>query len=1023
MSLSFPPNDALALDVAAFECLDVPVAVTDLRGCLQWANVACLQSTGWVLPQIMGRPLDSLLGCAAQVPPAPWVAMIDGGHEFSGQPLSAYTADAQPLQGTLGMHRRGAHCVLTLQFDRPDVQASAQRLSLARAFGRIGFWSRDLRTGARHWDPEIWAIWGLPPQPGAPDFERTMQAVHADDREALRQAYAVTFAQCGRHGQRYRVRGFDGCLRHVHSEWHVRPGADGRPASVLGILRDDTETLQLTQSSDRAQEELRLAVDLAGIALWRMDLSTGWVQVNAQGWAVLGLAPRSTGLSMAEVRERLHPDDVAEVVNLTRQARATSASVDMGVRFRRPDGRWRYVVMRGSVSRVSDEHKGMFVGVSMDLTERFEQTQRSAELARRLDMATTTAGVAIWSHALATDEVHWNEQMRQLHGQPNTSLAPALQPYIDAHVHADDHDAVSQGLRTLALRRSGMLDLDFRVRRADGTVRRVASRTSVESAEGQATLYGVMLDVTDRYDAEARLREANERIAMATRGAGIGTWEYSAEGGFVWWDEQMLALRGMPPRAMPMPIDEALAMIHPEDRELAPRAIYRRLDEGQTANNEFRVVWPDGSVHWLASRSTTIRDAPGQPARRIGINWNITDVRAAAAERQERLLAQRENQAKSQFLARMSHELRTPLNAVLGFAHLLLTNGEGPGAQGDAQHRRQQLQHIQSAGQHLLGLINEVLDLSSLESGELLLQLRPVALGPLVTEVLPLVGSLALQRGVTLTRGALSLAVMADAKRLRQVLINLLSNAIKYNRAGGSVHLDAEIDGSVAVLRVRDTGRGMSPEQIRHLYEPFNRLGADRDGIEGTGIGLAIVRAAVQHMGGSLQVSSEPGIGTCFEVRLAAAELPPDIADHAPVRDSEALAQRPPAGRVLYIEDNPVNMLIVEELMLRRSDLQFHGAADGRSGVAQAQAVLPDLVLIDMQLPDIDGMAVLQRLREHPATAGLRCVALSANAMPGDIRSALDAGFADYWTKPLDFDAFGAELDLQFGPQTAAMRP
>jgi CheY-like chemotaxis protein/anti-sigma regulatory factor (Ser/Thr protein kinase) len=243
--------------------------------------------------------------------------------------------------------------------------------------------------------------------------------------------------------------------------------------------------------------------------------------------------------------------------------------------------------------------------------------------------------------------------------------------------------------------------------------------------------------------------------------------------------------------------------------------------------------------------------------------------------------------------------------------------------------------------------------------------------------------------------------VRADATRLKQVLVNLLTNAIKYNRPGGSVRLDVAPDGGQVLIRVSDDGVGMTSEQQQHAFEPFNRAGAERAGIEGTGIGLTIVKALVEGMGGRIAVSSTRGVGSVFEVRLDAAA------------ESGPLAL--PARRLLYIEDNAVNVMIVAELVRRRPGIEFDSTPDGASGVARAAQTLPGLVLVDMQLPDFDGLEVLRRLRADPATADLRIVALSANAIPADIQRALQAGFDDYWTKPLDFKVFNAALDQVFG--------
>ncbi len=258
--------------------------------------------------------------------------------------------------------------------------------------------------------------------------------------------------------------------------------------------------------------------------------------------------------------------------------------------------------------------------------------------------------------------------------------------------------------------------------------------------------------------------------------------------------------------------------------------------------------------------------------------------------------------------------------------------------------------------------------------------------------------------------------------RLRQVLLNLLSNAIKYNRRGGWVRVSAATltqgDAPRVRLSVADGGRGLDDEQQRQLFEPFNRLGAERHGIAGTGIGLTIVKAVVEQMGGTVAVSSAPGVGSRFDVELpAAAADEPDTAP-TPLPEAPALAPRaqPRRQRLLYIEDNAVNRTIVEQLIERRDGIELECAVDGDSGVRAAQACPPALVLVDMQLPDCDGHEVLRRLRADARTAALPCIAVSANALPQDIERARAAGFADYWTKPLDLRAFMKALDRLLGP-------
>ena len=449
----------------------------------------------------------------------------------------------------------------------------------------------------------------------------------------------------------------------------------------------------------------------------------------------------------------------------------------------------------------------------------------------------------------------------------------------------------------------------------------------------------------------------------------------------------------------------------PEDLPKVLLAHEDALASDQASAYEFRVRLPDGSHRWLASRSAVIRDANGLPVRRVGVNWDVTEAKQAELVRQQAVLAEREVQAKSQFLSRMSHELRTPLNAVLGFTQLLQVEA----IEATSSSQAVKLGHIRAAGEHLLALINDVLDLSSLESGEMRLQTQPVDLGALVRQSLPLVEPLAAQQGVTLRTGSIDGWALADPKRMRQVLINLYSNAIKYNRRGGDVVVEVRRDGSSVRLGVRDTGRGLTREQLAHLFEPFNRLGVESEGIEGTGIGLTIVKALVEGMGGTIGVRSRRGVGTTFELslpaHLAAAPITAPAVEEPAVPSAGHCDRN---GQLLYIEDNAVNVLLVEELVRNLSGLRIASEPSGTAGVARARKLRPDLILVDLQLPDFDGFEVLRRLRAQPETAKTPCIALSANAMPDDIARGLAAGFTDYWTKPIDFRRFLAALEERF---------
>ena len=364
--------------------------------------------------------------------------------------------------------------------------------------------------------------------------------------------------------------------------------------------------------------------------------------------------------------------------------------------------------------------------------------------------------------------------------------------------------------------------------------------------------------------------------------------------------------------------------------------------------------------------------------------------------------AERANQSKTEFLSRMSHELRTPLNAILGFGQLLELSLRDKLQQ---DHARQ----IIHGGKHLLALINEVLDLARVESGQMSVSLERVGVFDLVQECLDLVRPQAEARHVTLHASTCEprLQVMADRIRLKQVLLNLLSNAIKFNRSGGEVRVSCVLEDHALLVHVTDTGPGLDADQQGRLFVPFERLGADVQQIEGTGIGLALSKRLMALMGGAIGVTSQPGLGSTFWVRLvrAADDVLRGAVDaiQAPAASLTPSSAAVQATRtVLCIEDNPNNLQLIDSVLGMLPDVRLISAMAPGLGLDLARTHQPDLILLDINLPDMDGYAVMQCLREHPLTQSIPVVAVSANAMPKDLERGRAAGFADYVTKPID---------------------
>ncbi len=375
-------------------------------------------------------------------------------------------------------------------------------------------------------------------------------------------------------------------------------------------------------------------------------------------------------------------------------------------------------------------------------------------------------------------------------------------------------------------------------------------------------------------------------------------------------------------------------------------------------------------------------------------------------------VAEKANLAKSSFLSNMSHELRSPLNAILGFAQLLESETPPPTAS-----QKESIAQILKAGWHLLTLISEILDLAKVESGQVPMVREPVSLTEVMIECRSMTEPQAQQRSIRISfpQSASPYLVLADRTRVKQVLLNLLSNAIKYNTKEGSVEIKCSepAPGRIRVS-IRDTGVGLPPEQLAQLFQPFNRLGQEGGGEEGTGIGLVVAKRLVELMGGAIGVESTVGVGSVFWFELISVARP-HFAKNGGEAAPLAEPHTPREGRLhilLYIEDNQANLKLVEQIVARHPDLYLLTAVNGNSGIEIARVALPEVILMDINLPDTSGYEALNILRANPATEHIPVIAISANAMPGDIEKGRQAGFFRYITKPIKINEFIEALDM-----------
>src|ERR1035437_1211475 len=466
----------------------------------------------------------------------------------------------------------------------------------------------------------------------------------------------------------------------------------------------------------------------------------------------------------------------------------------------------------------------------------------------------------------------------------------------------------------------------------------------------------------------------------------------------------------------------------------AEAGIKQVLREKKITNYELPACAWDGKTTVVSLNATTFYDRDRKLQGVFAAARDVTERKRLdqALEEQNielkraRAAAEKANLAKSAFLSSMSHELRSPLNAILGFAQLISSDSPPPKPSQTAS-----IDQILHAGWYLLELINEILDLAQIESGRLALSLEPTSLAEVMLECRAMIEPQGQKRGLKMTfpRFDLPCFVCADRTRLKQVLINLLSNAIKYNQPNGTVAVDVDRIGGVpdrTRVSVKDTGAGLPPDMLMQLFQPFNRLGRETKSEEGTGIGLVMSKRLVELMGGEIGVESTVGSGSAFWFELNSAAAPQLAVDGAgPAADPQPqVPHGAPLRTLLYVEDNPANLMLIEQLIKRRPDMRLLSATDGNLGIQLARANQPEVILMDINLPGISGIEALRILRDDPVTAHIPVVALSANAMPRDIEKGLQAGFFRYLTKPIRVNEFMQTLDvaLEFAAQAAVQR-
>jgi len=552
------------------------------------------------------------------------------------------------------------------------------------------------------------------------------------------------------------------------------------------------------------------------------------------------------------------------------------------------------------------------------------------------------------------------------------------------------------------------------------------SSTPEKLPNGDVVWDGVFTDIGDRKKVEEALKESELMLEKAQQIAQIGHWKLNSKSGEVQGSDELFQIFGL--EREEATLDSFVEVVHPDDREMDVAAIQRGAEYGESWDIEHRVVCRDGTEKWVHAIGEANTDYEGNVFELIGTVQDITERKHADAELSKyhdhleelveertvdmqiaRDVAEHANAAKSEFLSRMSHELRTPLNAILGFEQLLRNNPEEPLTEMQADN----ISEIQQAGKHLLVLVNEVLDLSRIESGLMDVNIESVPIVPMIETCLSQLQPLAAQRHIAIEFSFnKTCEVKADRTRLTQVLLNLLSNAIKYNSEGGQIQISCG-PGNQQCLRVNvhDTGSGISEDQISRLFQPFERLETNGKVIEGTGIGLAVAKKLIEAMDGEIGVDSEPGKGSNFWFELPIGDSVNNRSEFDSEDGGDTSAPNDNKFKLLYVEDNLANLRLVEKIIQSRDDMELIEAMNAEEGLAMVAEQTPDLILLDINLPGMDGFEALRLLKSDINTRSIPVIAITANAMAHDVERGRNAGFAAYITKPINIAELLLTLD------------
>jgi PAS domain S-box-containing protein len=777
-----------------------------------------------------------------------------------------------------------------------------------------------------------------------------------------------------------------------------------KPYQYISIRTDITRVKE-------AEHRLALSQAYANIGTWDWNIETGELFWSERIGPLFGYPVGKLETTYENFLSAVHPDDRQSLIDAVHACIEEGAEYNIEHRCIWPDGSVHWLMERGDVVRSQDGTPLHMLGVVQDITERKRAEMALAESRKRLEEAQALARMGYWTVDLATGNITWAKETYILFNRDANNYAPTLQNYYAEIVHPDDVDSVRK-TQQLAIETSAPQSVDHRILWPDGTIRwmHLEGYAEYDSHGRPKLLVGMVQDITDRKRTELALAESRTQLEEAQSLANLGYWTANKMSGDLQWSEEIYRIFGLHPAEFKPSVEAFKKAVHPEDLALLEESELRAATTG-VHDVVHRIIRPNGDIRFVHELARAQLDDRGRVVQMAGTVQDVTELKLAEqAMQQAKEAAEAASRAKSEFLASMSHELRTPLNSILGFAQLFGMDPYLP------ERNKEHAHEIERAGQHLLKLVNDLIDLARIESGKLDLAAAPVSVKAVVGDSLAMVAPIAREREIRLIdaggdgREAL---IRADYTRLQQVLINLLANAIKYNRSQGTVHITCHSGRGLVRISITDSGPGIPAHKQSRMFNPFDRLGVERGQVEGSGIGLVITKRIVEAMGGTIGFESIVDQGSTFWVEFpAAGKAEAAASDTLESGDSSEASPQAAHSHVLYIEDNPMNQRLMQQIFAARNNLDLRVAHTAEIGIQLSRAEPPALILMDINLPGMSGYEALEALAKDPRTASIPVVAVSANAMKGDEERGLKAGFAAYLTKPIDISALFKVVDM-----------